>query len=108
MEPSMATGDEQSKLDASATDAVVAQEKYDAQKTGDPIGDADLRSTLGVPTTPQEQQQLDDQRFELAFSPDITARERFEESNPDGPPSRAARRGLRQVHRRRAEGQHRS
>ncbi len=80
----MATGDEQSKQDASAADAAVAQEKYDSQKTGDPIGDADLRATLGVSTTPQEQQQLDDQRFELAFSPNIVARERFEESNPDG------------------------
>ncbi len=83
----MATGDEQSKQDASAADAAVAQEKYDAQKTGDPIGDADLRATLGVPTTPQEQRQLDDQRFEMAFSPNIVARERFEESSPDGAPS---------------------
>ena len=72
---------------AEADEAAAKQQAYDAQKTGDPIGDAALREDLGVPTTPQEQEQLDDQRFDLAFSPNVLARARFEASNPEGAPS---------------------
>ena len=67
--------------------AAVVRQQYEAAKTGDPIGDAALRADLGLPTTPQEQEALDDQQFELAFSPNIAARERFEQSNPEGAPS---------------------
>jgi len=61
-------------------DTAAAQAAYDAQKTGDPIGDADLRATLGVPTTPEEEDKLTEQQVLMMTSPSIQARERFEES----------------------------
>jgi hypothetical protein len=65
---------------ADAERAAAAQSAYDAQKTGDPIGDADLRATLGVPTTPEEEDKLTEQQVLSMTSPSIQARERFEES----------------------------
>ena len=79
----MADADETAKEATRGVDPEV-QAKYDEQKTGDPIGDADLRRRLDIPTTPVEQQRLDDQLFEAAFSPNIVERERFEEAATEG------------------------
>jgi hypothetical protein len=70
---------------AEAERAAAAQSAYDAQKTGDPIGDADLRATLGVPTTPEEEDKLTEQQVLMMTSPSIQARERFEESAAASP-----------------------
>src|SRR5450432_1512949 len=60
---------------------------YEAQKTGDPIGDADLREQLGVAATPEEEDKLTEQQVQLMTSPNIMARERFEQSSHDAPPT---------------------
>src|SRR5450432_1620271 len=64
-----------------------AQAAYEAQKTGDPIGDADLREQLGVATTPEEEDKLTEQQVQLMTSPNIMARERFEQSMHDAAPT---------------------
>jgi hypothetical protein len=80
-----AATDEKAAVEANAATAAdahaaAAQATYDAQKTGDPIGDADLRATLGVPTTPDEEDKLTEQQVLAMTSPSILQQERFEES----------------------------
>jgi hypothetical protein len=69
-----------SKAEGGPGDAAVARQLYETEKTGDPIGDADLRQQYGIPSTPEEDEQLADQQFDAAFSDNVLQRERFYES----------------------------
>jgi hypothetical protein len=78
---------DESKAAGGPGDAAVVRQLYETEKTGRPIGDADLRQQYGIPATEQEERELADEQFDMAFSDNVLERERFYESTGEPGPA---------------------